>query len=77
MKKLADRFMSNPRTVEIARPASTNKDITQWLVPVSSRAKREALRDLLLSEDVKTGIIFCNRKTTVRDLAASLTRHKF
>ena len=77
VKKLADRFMSNPKQVEIARPASTNKDITQSLVGVSSRAKREVLRDLLLSEDVKTGIIFCNRKTTVRDLAASLKRHKF
>ena len=77
VKKLADRFMTSPRTVEIARPASTNKDIAQSLVKVSSRAKRETLRDLLRDEDVKTGIIFCNRKTTVRDLAASLKRYRF
>ncbi|MCG2842161.1 DEAD/DEAH box helicase [Sandaracinobacter sp. RS1-74] len=77
VKKLADRFMSNPKTVEIARPASTNKDIAQSLVSVSQRGKRELLRDLLHEEEVKTGIIFCNRKTMVRDLASSLKRHKF
>ncbi len=77
VKKLADRFMSNPKTVEVARPATTNKDITQSLLGVGQRAKREALRHFLKQEDVKTSIIFCNRKTTVRDLASSLKRHRF
>ena len=78
VKKLADRFMQNPKMVEVARPATTNKDIAQELVPADSRHKREVLRDLLLAGgDDLSAIIFCNRKTTVRDLAASLKRYKF
>jgi superfamily II DNA/RNA helicase len=39
--------------------------------------KREMLRSLLRSEDVHTAIIFCNRKTTVRELNKSLQQHGF
>jgi superfamily II DNA/RNA helicase len=77
IKKLADRFLSNPKSVEVARPASTNTNIRQWLVETDSRRKRETLRELMLSEDVATAIVFCNRKTTVRELATSLKRHRF
>lgn len=77
IKKLADKFLDNPKTIEVARPASTNANITQRLVPTSASAKRETLRRLLEREDVKTGIIFCNRKTTVRELNKSLKRSGF
>jgi superfamily II DNA/RNA helicase len=74
IKKLADKFLSNPKTIEVARPATTNTNITQWLVPVSSAKKRDRLGDLLEDPQVKTAIIFCNRKTTVRDLNRALKR---
>lgn len=77
IKKLADKFLSNPKTIEVARPATTNTNITQHLVEVEPRKKREVLRDLLRQDGVTTAIIFCNRKTTVRELATSLKRHKF
>ena len=77
IKKLADKFLSNPKTIEVARPATTNTNIAQHLVKVESRKKREVLRSLLLSEVVSTAIIFCNRKTTVRELNKSLQRHGF
>jgi superfamily II DNA/RNA helicase len=77
IKKLADRFLSNPKSIEVARPASANANITQWLVKVDQRKKREKLRELLNAEDFQTAIIFCNRKTTVRELAQSLQRHRF
>ena len=79
IKKLADKFLSNPKTIEVARPASTNTNITQRLVPAPSSgfAKRDLLRRLLRSEDVRTAIIFCNRKTTVRELNKSLRKHGF
>jgi superfamily II DNA/RNA helicase len=79
IKKLADKFLSNPKTIEVARPASTNVNITQWLVPVSGGAfaKRERLRRLLGQEEVTNAIIFCNRKTTVRELNKSLKSHGF
>jgi superfamily II DNA/RNA helicase len=79
IKKLADKFLSNPKTIEVARPASTNTNITQRLVPVSTSAfeKRKVLRSLLSAEDVRTAIIFCNRKTTVRELNKSLKKHGY
>ena len=77
IKKLADKFLSNPKTVEVARPASRNENIEQFLVKTSERGKRDTLRDLLEAEDIGTAIIFCNRKTTVRELAKSLQRHRY
>jgi superfamily II DNA/RNA helicase len=77
IKKLADKFLSNPKTIEVARPASRNENIEQFLVKTSERGKRDTLRDLLHSEDLSTAIIFCNRKTTVRELAKSLQRSGF
>jgi superfamily II DNA/RNA helicase len=76
IKKLADRFMTNPKMVEVSRPATTNADIAQSIVLTDSRSKRDVLKDLIFSDDVRTGIIFCNRKTTVRDLAATLKRSR-
>ncbi|MGE8140410.1 DEAD/DEAH box helicase [Novosphingobium sp. NPDC080210] len=78
IKKLADKFLSNPKYIEVARPATTNTNIAQHKVPVASnRVKREVLRHLLKADEVQTAMIFCNRKTTVRELAKSLQRHGF
>ncbi|MFC3441706.1 DEAD/DEAH box helicase [Sphingobium rhizovicinum] len=77
IKKLADRFLSNPKSIEVARPATASTNITQHLVKVDSRKKREALRALLDAQDVQSAVIFCNRKTTVRELNKSLQRHGY
>ncbi len=77
IKKLADKFLSNPKQIEVARTGSTSALIEQALVATTSRAKRETLRTLLGAEDVRTAIIFANRKTTVRELAQSLQRSGF
>ena len=77
IKKLADKFLTNPKSIEVARPATAATNIAQHKVLVSSRQKREVLLDLLHTDDVRTAIIFANRKTTVRDLAKSLKRERF
>jgi len=77
IKKLADKFLTDPKRVEVARPATTNTNITQRIVETTTMKKREVLRALLEQDDVQTGIIFCNRKTTVRELNKSLKRHGF
>ena len=77
IKKLADRFLSNPRVIEVARPATANINIVQHKVRVTSRGKREALRHLLKTDNVSTAIVFCNRKTTVRELNKSLLGYGF
>jgi superfamily II DNA/RNA helicase len=77
IKKLADKFLTNPKQIEVARPASTNVNITQWVVPVSGQKKRATLERLLEADDLNTAIIFANRKTTVRDLNKALQRSGF
>ena len=77
IKKLADKFLTEPKSVEVARPATANASIEQRLVETSARDKRETLRSLLRADDVATAIIFANRKTTVRELATSLKRSGF
>jgi len=77
IQKLAARFLRDPKRVEVARPATANVNIEQRLVEVRSDRKREALRELLRRPDVKNAIVFCNRKTTVRELTASLRRAHF
>ena len=80
IQKLADRFLQNPERVEVSLPASTAKTVTQRLVAVHNKdyEKRSRLRDLIRAqEDLKNGIIFCNRKKDVADLFRSLERHGF
>jgi superfamily II DNA/RNA helicase len=77
IKKLSDRFLSNPKSIEVARPATAGANIAQMLVPVAERDKRDMLRKLLQSEGVDSAIIFCNRKTMVRELNKSLKRHGY
>jgi superfamily II DNA/RNA helicase len=77
IKKLSDKFLSNPKMIEVSRPATANTSIDQRLMRVDARKKKDALRDRLKGNDVKTAIIFCNRKTTVRELSQSLKRAGF
>ncbi|MCW1430062.1 DEAD/DEAH box helicase [Novosphingobium sp. JCM 18896] len=77
IKKLADKFLTNPKYIEVARPATTNTNIAQHKVKVATKQKREVLRHLLRTDNVNTAIIFANRKTTVRELAKSLKSHGF
>jgi superfamily II DNA/RNA helicase len=74
IKKLADKFLTSPKSIEVARPATANTSIDQRLLRVDSRKKRDALANLLRTDEVRTAIVFCNRKTTVRELTTSLKR---
>jgi superfamily II DNA/RNA helicase len=77
IKKLADKFLNDPKQIEAARPATANINIDQRLVEVRGDKKREALRDILRGEEFRNAIIFANRKTTVRELYTSLKRSGF
>ena len=77
IKKLADKFLTGPKTIEVSRPASSNLLIDQRVLRVDARKKKDALVRLLKVEGVNTAIIFSNRKTTVRELAQSLQRSGF
>jgi superfamily II DNA/RNA helicase len=77
IQKLAQKFLNEPKRIEVARPATANINIEQKLVRVEASKKREALRDLLRTDEVRNAIIFCNRKSTVRELSTSLKRSGF
>lgn len=77
IKKLSDQFLNSPKYIEVARPATANVNIEQFLVDVSPKQKSEKLRELLEQENIDLGVIFCNRKTTVRDLNKILKRHGY
>ena len=77
IQKLAQKFLNEPKRIEVARPATANINIEQKLVRVEASKKREVLRDLLRTDEVRNAIIFCNRKSTVRELSTSLKRSGF
>jgi superfamily II DNA/RNA helicase len=77
IRKLADAFLRHPVEIAVAPPASPAATVIQSLTVVDPRDKREALRRLIRSEDVKNALIFCNRKRDVDILFRSLSRHGF
>ena len=74
IQKLAAKFLTDPKRVEVARPATANVNIEQRLVEVSADKKKDVLKELLRADEVRNAIVFCNRKTTVRELTSSLRR---
>ena len=80
IQRITSQFLSNPERIEASRPSSASATIEQRAVrvPSDAAAKRDALRALLRSQpNVKNGIIFANRKTTVALLETSLRKHGF
>jgi superfamily II DNA/RNA helicase len=80
IRKLADRFLSNPKTVTVSPPASTATNVTQKFITIAQNndwLKRETLRHLLKRDGVKNAFIFCNRKRDVASLHKSLVKHGF
>ena len=77
IRKLANAFLNNPAEVSVAPPASPAETVAQSLVVIAPDDKRETLRRLIRSEDVKNALIFCNRKKDVDILYKSLSKHGF
>jgi superfamily II DNA/RNA helicase len=77
IRRLADAFLMNPKMISVAPPASPAALVEQSLVVVPVAEKRDVLRGLIKSEDVKNAIIFCNRKRDVDILYKSLKKHGF
>jgi superfamily II DNA/RNA helicase len=78
--RLVNQFLTDPVRIEVARPATTAKTITQHFVFCPNGedwAKREVLRNLIRDGNVKNAIIFCNRKRDVAVLYKSLVKHGF
>ena len=74
IKRLADRFLDNPKTIEASRPATANASIEQTLIRLMPKDKTRVLKELLAADDVQNAIIFCNRKKDVRTVADVLKK---
>ena len=77
IRRLADAFLSNPKTISVSPPASPAASVVQALAVVDHQDKRETLRHLLRTENVRNAVIFCNRKRDVDILHRSLAKHGF
>jgi superfamily II DNA/RNA helicase len=75
IRRLADRFLSNPKEVTVSPPASASNTIVQGLIVVPEDDKRDALLALIKSQEVKNAIVFCNRKRDVATLHTALKKH--
>lgn len=77
IQRLTKKFLDDPKKIEVARPATTADTIEQILIEVGPRDKRKALRQMLREEEIKNGIIFCNRKRDVKEVYQSLKINDF
>ena len=80
IQRLVNTFLKDPVRIEVTRPATVAKTITQlfrYCASTEDWEKREMLRELIRSEHVKNAIIFCNRKRDVAILLKSLLKHGF
>jgi len=74
IKHLADKFLSNPKEISVAPPASTAATVKQFLVWTRANSKRETLDQLIRQENIKNAFVFCNRKKDIDGLAQWLGR---
>src|SRR6202007_35410 len=65
IRRLADAFLMNPKEVSVAPPASPAALVIQSMIAVDHQDKRESLRHLLRTENVRNAVVFCNRKRDV------------
>nr|WP_193370518.1 DEAD/DEAH box helicase [Pelagibius marinus] len=81
IRRLADKFLMNPKEISVDPPASAAETVTQGLIKVrgAAKEKRAALRSIIRSEGeaVKSALVFCNRKRDVDIVYRSLERHGF
>lgn len=75
VQKLAEKFMSNPKTVEAAPQSSAAETVTQKLIILNkSNQKRDALITLIKREKVTSAFVFCNRKRDIDGYATGLQK---
>lgn len=76
IRRLSDAFLQNPKEITVApKSRPVTETVTQGIAVVSQRSKGDVLRKIIAKEDIKTAIIFCNRKRDVDTLGKSLKSH--
>ncbi|MYM30234.1 DEAD/DEAH box helicase [Duganella sp. CY15W] len=74
IKKLANTFLSNPITIEVARSNQTADKVTQVVYKIAENQKHALTAHLLRQRELKQVIIFSNTKIGASRLARELER---
>ncbi|MBY0273383.1 MAG: DEAD/DEAH box helicase [Alphaproteobacteria bacterium] len=77
IRKLTEQFLKDPEEITIAASSKESAQITEYIVRVPEKQKRNALRSLLKKENLHQVIVFCNRKREVDIVYNSMKRHGF
>ncbi len=74
IRRLANSYLQDPVTVEVARPNATASTVEQHFYSVGDDDKRHALHQLLRQRGMKQAFVFVNSKLGCARLARSLER---
>ena len=75
--KIGDKFVLNPKIIEVSRVAQTASTITQYVCNITPKSKLLQLRKLLKEEPINNAVIFCNRKKDISSLVRALKKYQF
>ncbi len=74
IKRLANSYLQDPVTIEVARPNAAASTVEQHFYSVGDDDKRRALHQLLRRHETKQAFVFVNSKLGCARLARSLER---
>jgi ATP-dependent RNA helicase RhlE len=74
IKKLAQSYLQDPVTVEVARPNATAATVEQRFFSVTDDDKRRAVRQLLRERSITQALVFVNSKLGAARLARAFER---
>ena len=74
IRRLANSYLQNPITIEVARPNETASTVTQRFISVADDDKRRALVQLLRQNEVSQAFVFVNSKLGCARLTRALER---
>jgi superfamily II DNA/RNA helicase len=74
IRRLAESYLQDPVTVEVARPNATATNVEQRFYSVTDDDKRAAVRQLLRQRELSQAIVFVNSKLGAARLARSFER---
>lgn len=74
VKRLAERYMTDPLTLNLSEDEVSVAKIEQRYISVAPNRKFDALLRLLVREKPRQCLVFCQMKSGVRELAAELGR---
>ena len=72
IKKLSNKFLVNPKVIEVKAKSKVNDRIEQIAYPVSSEKKLEMLSYLIGSKNMRQVLVFCNTKALADEIVAHL-----